>query len=276
MPGIAKIDSTITLPPMSPGSERPRIVTIGSIALRSACLPMTTRSDEALGARGLDVVLAHDLQHRLAHVAREPGEPAERRDDDRQERCARKSDCCRQNDRYSQFSERRPEIGSHPSCTPNRIIRSSASQKSGVAKPTKTKMVVTLSKIEYCRVAESTPIGTAIARMIEHLDDVEEERHGQALADLVEDGPAVGRERAPEVEARRCARASSSTARAAACRARTARGASVRLRARCIACGSPVCRTSIGIAGREMDDEERDEGDADAGAGSRARGGAAA
>src|SRR3989449_10326008 len=52
-----------------------------------------------------------------------------------------KSHCCRQNDRYSQLSERSPEIGSQPSCTPKRIMRSRASQKSGVAKPTKTKTV---------------------------------------------------------------------------------------------------------------------------------------
>jgi len=48
MPGIAKIDSTMTLPPISPGSESPRIVTMGSMALRSACLPMTTRSARPL------------------------------------------------------------------------------------------------------------------------------------------------------------------------------------------------------------------------------------
>jgi len=45
-------------------------------------------------------------------------------------------------------------------------MRSRASQKSGVAKPTKTKTVVTLSKVEYWRVAERTPIGTASATMI--------------------------------------------------------------------------------------------------------------
>ena len=56
-----------------------------------------------------------------------------------------KSHCCRQNGRYSQLSERSPEMGSHPSWTPNRNIRRSASQKSGVANPTKTKIVVTLS-----------------------------------------------------------------------------------------------------------------------------------
>ncbi len=67
-------------------------------------------------------------------------------------------------------------MGSQPSCTPKRIIRRSASQKSGVAKPTNTKIVVILSKSEYCRVAESTPMGTASATMIDHLDEVEEQR----------------------------------------------------------------------------------------------------
>ena len=117
-------------------------------------------------------------------------------------RWLRKSHCCCQKDRYSQFSERRPEMGSQPSCTPNRIISSRASQKSGVAKPTNTKIVVTLSKIEYCRVADSTPMGTASARMIEHLDDVQEQRDRQPLADLGEHGPAVGQERAAEVQPR--------------------------------------------------------------------------
>ncbi len=41
-----------------------------------------------------------------------------------------------------------------------------ASQKSGVAKPTKTNTVVDLSKVEYCRVADVTPTGTARATMI--------------------------------------------------------------------------------------------------------------
>ena len=57
-------------------------------------------------------------------------------------------------------------MGSHPSCTPKRIMRSSASQKSGVAKPTNTNSVVTLSKVEYWRVADSTPMGTARATMM--------------------------------------------------------------------------------------------------------------
>lgn len=57
----------------------------------------------------------------------------------------KKSHCCCQNERYSQLSERSPEMGSQPSWTPKRIISSSASQKSGVAKPTKTKTVVILS-----------------------------------------------------------------------------------------------------------------------------------
>jgi len=42
----------------------------------------------------------------------------------------------------------------------------SASQKSGVAKPTNTKIVVILSNFEYWRVAENTPIGIARATMI--------------------------------------------------------------------------------------------------------------
>ena len=42
----------------------------------------------------------------------------------------------------------------------------SASQKSGVAKPTNTKTVVILSNVEYWRVADSTPIGIASATMI--------------------------------------------------------------------------------------------------------------
>ena len=47
------------------------------------------------------------------------------------------------------MGDRRPEIGSHPSWTPNRIMSMSANQKSGVAKPTNTKIVVTLSNREY-------------------------------------------------------------------------------------------------------------------------------
>src|SRR2546429_19310 len=60
-----------------------------------------------------------------------------------------KSPCWRQNDRYSQLSERRPKIGSQPSWTPNRSMSRSASQKAGVAKHTKTKTVVILSKVDH-------------------------------------------------------------------------------------------------------------------------------
>ena len=41
-----------------------------------------------------------------------------------------------------------------------------ANQKSGVAKPTNTNTVVDLSKVEYWRVADVTPMGTASATMI--------------------------------------------------------------------------------------------------------------
>ncbi len=41
-----------------------------------------------------------------------------------------------------------------------------ASQKSGVANPTNTNTVVALSKVEYWRVAEVTPTGTAMATMM--------------------------------------------------------------------------------------------------------------
>ena len=41
-----------------------------------------------------------------------------------------------------------------------------ASQKSGVANPTNTKTVVTLSNLEYWRVADRTPMGIANATMM--------------------------------------------------------------------------------------------------------------
>ena len=44
MPGMPNVHSTITLPPISPGSDSARIVTIGRSALRSACFRMTTAS----------------------------------------------------------------------------------------------------------------------------------------------------------------------------------------------------------------------------------------
>lgn len=48
IPGIAKMDSMITLPPMRPGRARARIVITGSSALRNACLLITTRSERPL------------------------------------------------------------------------------------------------------------------------------------------------------------------------------------------------------------------------------------
>ena len=61
---------------------------------------------------------------------------------------------------------RSPEMGSQPSWAPKSDMRRRASQKSGVANPTKTKMVVILSNTEYCRMAESTPMGTATTTMM--------------------------------------------------------------------------------------------------------------
>src|SRR2546430_7502476 len=81
-------------------------------------------------------------------------------------RWLRKSQWRFQNDKYSQLMSRRPEAGSQPRWTAKSKINSSANQKSGVAKPMKTKTVVDLSKREYCRVADRTPMGRAKSRMI--------------------------------------------------------------------------------------------------------------
>ena len=81
-------------------------------------------------------------------------------------RWLRKSQWRFQNDKYSQLMSRRPEAGNQPRWTAKSKINSSANQKSGVAKPMKTKTVVALSKREYCRVADRTPMGTAKSRMI--------------------------------------------------------------------------------------------------------------
>ena len=80
-------------------------------------------------------------------------------------RCATKSHCCRQNARYSQLGERSPEIGSQPSWTPKTIMSMRASQKSGVAKPTNTKTVVTLSNLEYWRSPRARRSGIASTTM---------------------------------------------------------------------------------------------------------------
>jgi hypothetical protein len=54
-----------------------------------------------------------------------------------------------------------PEMGSHPSFTPKRYMRRSASQKVGTAKPMKTKTVIPLSKMVSLRMAARMPMGTA-------------------------------------------------------------------------------------------------------------------
>ena len=89
-------------------------------------------------------------------------------------------------------------MGSQPSCTPKRIISSSASQKSGVAKPTKTKTVVTLSKSEYCRVADSTPMGTASGHDDQHLDTLRSRVMGRRSPILVRTGRPSGRNERPK------------------------------------------------------------------------------
>ena len=92
-------------------------------------------------------------------------------------------------------------MGSHPSCTPNRIIRSRASQKSGVAKPTNTNSVVTLSNSRILAGGRQHADGHREGDDDDQLDDVQEQRDGQPLADLGQHGPAVGLERLAEVQA---------------------------------------------------------------------------
>jgi hypothetical protein len=53
-------------------------------------------------------------------------------------------------------------------------MSSRASQKSGVAKPTEDEHGRDLVEVEYCRVADSTPIGTARRQDDQHLDDVQQ------------------------------------------------------------------------------------------------------
>ena len=89
-------------------------------------------------------------------------------------------------------------MGSQPSCTPKRIISSRASQKSGVAKPRKTKIVVTLSKGEYCRVADSTPMGTARARMISISTTLSSSVMGSRSLILVSTGRPSGAKERPK------------------------------------------------------------------------------
>ena len=77
MPGMAKIDSMMTLPPMRPGSDRPEDGDHRQQRVAQRVLADDHLLGQTLGPRRLDVVLPDHLEHALPHVAREPGEPAE-------------------------------------------------------------------------------------------------------------------------------------------------------------------------------------------------------
>src|SRR6266566_4219715 len=157
---------------------------------------------KALGAGGLNVVLAHHLEHRLAHVAREAGEPAEGRDQDRQ-------------------GEVRDEV---PLLPPERQVLPRGRSQARDREPAE---LDTEEDHEHERQPE-VGRGEAhehedrrdlverrvLARRRQHpdrdrqhdddyqLDDVEEQRDRKPLADLLEHRPRIRRERATEVEPR--------------------------------------------------------------------------
>ena len=60
----------------------------------------------------------------------------------------------------------RPEGGNQPSFTEKKRISSKPSQKTGMEMPIRPKIIVKLSKKEYCLVAETIPIGIPIRMAI--------------------------------------------------------------------------------------------------------------
>ena len=71
MPGQANTSSTTKALPISEANSRPRMVIGGTKAGRSMYLNTRTSVGHAEGARGLDIVLARDVDHRGAGDARD-------------------------------------------------------------------------------------------------------------------------------------------------------------------------------------------------------------
>ena len=203
MPGMAKIGLDDDAAADEPGQRQPEDGHHREQRVAQRVLADDDLFGQALGARRLHVVLTHHLEHALPHVAGEAREPAE--GGHRRWAGARwltKSSCCRQNDRYSQFSERSPEMGSQPSWAPKSDMSRSASQKSGVANPTNTNTRGHLVEARALADGRQDADGHRHRQDDEHLDDVQQQGDRQPLADLGEHGLAVGQERAPEVEPR--------------------------------------------------------------------------
>src|SRR6058998_3074548 len=113
-------------------------------------------------------------------------------------RWLRKSHCCRQNERYSQLVSRRPEIG-QPRYEPNTIISRSANQVGGgEAHEDEDGGRLVEARVLACGREDAD--GDRERKDDRHLDHVQQQRDGQALGDLLEHGPAVGRERPSEIE----------------------------------------------------------------------------
>ena len=121
--------------------------------------------------------------------------------------------------------------------------------------------MVTLSKSEYCRVAEGHAQGHRHHHDDGELDDVQEEGDGQALGDLVQNRPAIRGERAAEVQSRHAGEPvpvlngqrpvqAELLAQELAHLGRALGGGVARLQ---------ICR----LAGRQMNDEKGHERDAD-------------
>ena len=85
IPGQVKIVSVTIAPENRNGISRATLVTTGSIALRKACLPMTTRSRQALGLGRPDVVLVERLEHRRPDEPAVPGDVHRHQGQDRQD-----------------------------------------------------------------------------------------------------------------------------------------------------------------------------------------------
>jgi len=96
-----------------------------------------------------------------------------------------------------------PEMGSQSRCRPKRIMSSSASQKVGMANPTKTTTLMTRSKIEPCFTAESTPMGMAMRKMRAMDNTFRKTVMGRRSRILADTGLASGEKDTPRSSTRR-------------------------------------------------------------------------
>src|SRR6266404_1995914 len=156
---------------------------------------------QSLGAGGLDIVLTDHLEHALAHVARESRETAEGSHGHGQEEMAHEVPLLAPEGHV--LVVERPEPGNRQpiEVDPEEDHQEQGQPEVGRGEADEDEDRRDLVEERVLPRGRGDPDGNGQGEDDQELQDVQEERDGQALADLREDGPRVGLEGAAEVQA---------------------------------------------------------------------------